>query len=218
MLDMRIPVRQRLANRKAHGQYLNTVEGPGGGYDGEGRHRIPVISGSEKWFGHYWRNVEYCDDVADSSVRHKGWHADEDGDQVVRGVVVQLPSRNGAEVWLAGYEDTGGNYVYHLDGTYESATVAASVADVIAERTAERERQYNAQWQEKQQREDWATEVEEHRADIKALWPHRNDNGCAAPVRALARESILSHIEDIRKLGERIERSVSDWGDLDDVE
>lgn len=49
------------------------------------------------------RFVGYAHKIAD--LRHTGWYVDNDQHETVRGVVFQLPGRNGKPLFVAGYED-----------------------------------------------------------------------------------------------------------------
>lgn len=124
------------------------------------------------------RFVGYADKLAD--IRHTGWWTDDDGcNESVRGVVYQLPSRNGCPVYVSGYDnqingtadcdgpaaidfgtlwhgDVGGNnadsdhYGAHRDAAYH--------ADKLAEQMAENEREYQRAWRAGSQ---WAERGEE---------------------------------------------------------
>lgn len=122
------------------------------------------------------RFVGYADKLA--RIDHTGWFTDEFQDSLVRGVVYQLPARNGRAVYVSGYDnpdngaaDNGGPAAIDFGTLWEglpggdyarddrsSASDAANHADNLAERMAEKERDYNAAWQAGSA---WAQEADE---------------------------------------------------------
>lgn len=119
----------------------------------------------EDYISSPWGLVDGWRDVGDSSdiitMRHDGWYADADADEMYRGHVWQLPARNGSPQYVAGYvEDQGGK-----DGTracgyvvlcvdrgalelFDDKEDAARAGDGLAERNAERYREYSERWRE----------------------------------------------------------------------
>lgn len=102
------------------------------------------------------RFVAYADEL--TNIRHKGWFTNPNFfDEVLRGAVWQLPARNGAARFVAGYVDPNNegaafvdlNDIHEArgDNTEDAKRGAAYAADSLAERVAEREREYNEQWQ-----------------------------------------------------------------------
>lgn len=98
-----------------------------------------------------FRFVGFADEVA--RIDHTGWFGDDEGTgfHTCRGVVYQIPARNGEPVYLAGCEWGDGTGKWFTSGggcieyggrgdTYESKEEAASAADSLAERAAEDER------------------------------------------------------------------------------
>lgn len=89
---------------------------------------------------------QWCDDVTDNRIKHKGWYCDDDQHQTIRGVVFRLNHERG---FLAGWS-MGESMITILDVyIYDDELSAASAADSIAEYAAEQEREY----QEKQENE-----------------------------------------------------------------
>lgn len=105
------------------------------------------------------RCVGWCDDIA--PIRHKGWYTSDSQSETYRGVVFQLPARDGCAVYVAGYqeledgENMTGGYLVALrpkdwkhanrgeDESYDPSDArlrAARDADHFAENYAEKER------------------------------------------------------------------------------
>lgn len=108
------------------------------------------------------RLVGYADEFA--RIGHTGWFTDSElQDETLRGVVLQLPSRGGCPLYLAGYESKSADG-YRLDmsrGVFEGPRGgeqidrdcisdglrgAARAADRFAEIAAESEREYQDAW------------------------------------------------------------------------
>lgn len=112
------------------------------------------------------RFVGYADELAD--IRHTGWYTDEYQDSKIRGVVYQLPARDGQPVYVAGYDapdngeaNKGGPAAIDFSTLwrgevggetadsdhYGEHRRAAYAADSLAENEAETERKYDRAWQ-----------------------------------------------------------------------
>lgn len=181
------------------------------------------------------RLVGYCDEL--TRIDHTGWFVDEDQNDKMRGVVLQLPARDGRAQYLAGYEDPYGNgYVLELpkhgraiipgeckggageDGpTYSSdAKEAARAADAFAEREADEARDYNAAWRAGSDFAAKGEEIAEARKEALAILAERRKvQGVDAPalckaIRARV-ESLLETIADARRDREALAESV--WSD-----
>lgn len=130
------------------------------------------------------RFVGYADECA--RLNHTGWYLDSDGFETARGIVYQMPARNGAPVFVAGYADpfngTKGNewknpaclsfssVVYGESGWFSTdprdnpeCADAGRLADRITEIMAESEREYREVTDARQRFESLAD-------DIKAEW------------------------------------------------
>lgn len=107
------------------------------------------------------RFVGYADDLSDH-IKHTGWYTDDDGcDETVRGVVYQLPARNGQALYVPGYVDSWNDGAVCLafssisegepclwgNNWDDEKAHAARDADHIAERMAEESRDHNRAWQ-----------------------------------------------------------------------
>jgi hypothetical protein len=110
-------------------------------------------------------------DECEGGPDHTGWYGDDEGSgyTMFRGVVFQIPGREGEPIYLAGCEwgeqgargkfDTGGGWIEIGRGdTYDNERDAARAADSIAEHAAEAERDYQ---REERAKEDAAEETRE---------------------------------------------------------
>lgn len=93
-----------------------------------------------------FRFTGYADDIR-RGIGHKGWYCDEYADRTLRGVVYQIPARNGVPQYLSGYQESDNDsVVLYLDSFEAEPAEAAYRADQIAERLAESEREYSESW------------------------------------------------------------------------
>lgn len=112
-----------------------------------------------------WGMVDAWRDVGDSGEilgrRYTGWYSDADASETYVGHVWQLPARDGAPRYVAGYvEDMGGRDGRHASGyvvlehdgrglvLYDDKEDAARAGDGLAESNAESAREYSERWQE----------------------------------------------------------------------
>lgn len=116
------------------------------------------------------RFVGYADEINTRNdsfaygLDHTGYFTSENGDngELLRGVVLQFPARDGCPRYLVGYEDPNNEDTYRVSGEIwtgahggcehgpssdREARDAARAADQFAERAAEQEREYLAAWQ-----------------------------------------------------------------------
>lgn len=150
------------------------------------------------------RFVGYADKLA--RIDHTGWFTDEFQDSTVRGVVYQLPARNGRPVYVSGYDnadngaaDNGGPAAIDFGtlwtGTesdsdyYESnrhngdgAKSAAYHADKLAERMAEQERAYQAASSAGMRWADIGETIANTRRDLLALLAERREAKAAGAL------------------------------------
>ncbi len=168
VLNTNLPLAKRLENRKADKGYLNNLRGEiEHGFNGEGRSREPIVY-FERQRDIYWRNVQYADKVL--NLRHTGWYADREfQENVIRGIVAQLPARGREENWIAGYEDSDSeSCVFYMDLFHDKES-AARYADSCAEQLAEKESEYQEQWRRERDIEDKTEENKNMLAEIKTL-------------------------------------------------
>ncbi|CAB4162060.1 hypothetical protein UFOVP786_23 [uncultured Caudovirales phage] len=93
-----------------------------------------------------FRFIGYVDEIR-RSIDHQGWYCDQFQDRTLRGVVYQLPARNGVPQYLSGYQESDNDsVVLYLDSFEAEPAEAAYRADRIAERWAESEREYQEAW------------------------------------------------------------------------
>ena len=135
--------------------------------DHEGRERTPTVCygdglGHDGEIDRPFRFVGYAHDIL--SLRQTGWYGDDDGCQLYRGVVFQLPSRHGQAIFLAGVEwgevsrsgfDAGGGWIeIGPRDTHDSKEDAAHAADRLAEIAAERDREEQEAYRREEEERD----------------------------------------------------------------
>jgi hypothetical protein len=153
---------------------------------------------------HGLRMVGFADKVAPRSVRHTGWFLDDDGisRETARGVVFQLPARDGAARYVAGIADpfNNGPAVVCFD-IADDETTAAHWADHLAERYAENERDHRRASNARLRFDELGEEVAQHRRDCLALIREIKARGAAfgPAICAALRDHVESHIRDIQK-------------------
>jgi len=92
-----------------------------------------------------FRLVGYADELI-RSIDHQGWYGDSFQDRTLRGIVFQLPARNGQTQYLYGYEESdSGSIVLYRDIETDESDAARS-ADGRAEWVAEESREYDEAW------------------------------------------------------------------------
>mgnify|MGYP000918232848 CR=1 FL=1 len=126
--------------------------------------KYPVWFESESdAFNAGFRLVGFSDALRPAGIRHKGWHADEYGENVYRGAVFQVASKRGVILLIAAYHESEScGFVVSRDAVFAEETNcredaqyyrdsdacldAASFADDMARRAAERQREYEEAW------------------------------------------------------------------------
>lgn len=131
------------------------------------------------------RRVGFADEHCEY-IDHRGWYTDDDGmnGEVYRGSVYLLPGRNGAPVFVYGYDDpcNPGACLLSFDVVYGEAgyfsayeynnpefSDAARYADSMAESFAERERDYQRAWRAGRDFEEKGDEIGELRREALAI-------------------------------------------------
>ena len=146
------------------------VYGCGAAFDGYGTKAMrfvePGALGGLRFAG-------YADEIA--NIGHTGWFADPYQDRTLRGVVYQLPARNGETLFLSGYTETDADGTALDFGTIwrGDKTAAAYHADKIAERAAEQEREYQTAWEAGRQFAELGDRVKETRAELLVILSER---------------------------------------------
>lgn len=161
------------------------------------------------------RLIGYSDKICDR-LRHTGWFTDEFQDSSYRGVVVQLPGRNGKARITHGYQESdNGGFVIDLaslesmpacDYFKDSDDVRshARQGDSMAENAAEKTREYNDAWRAGSDYRDLGDTIAATRKEALAILGERkgleaiNRPALCAAIRAQV-ESLLSDIRDARK-------------------
>lgn len=163
---------------------------------------------------------EWCDEIEDSPVDHKGWFSDPDesSSETIRGFVMRLPRGRG---FLAGHAMGEGMLATLSRTVHDSEREAARAADRMAESAAEAERDYQEGWQAG----NLATELGEEAADARgralALLrdmraARRNLAGEAGPALcAELRTRVESLVETWRDKRAERDRLVSQWSGHD---
>jgi hypothetical protein len=165
-LNMAIPLTRRLANRATGRAYLNAAWGK---YTAQSGHRESVVYYVDAGA---LRNVGFADEIV--SLRHTGWFTDREfqiDEETTRGVVYQLPGKDGAARYVAGYHYNGADdegatlffdTVYSEHGDDDKAKrEAARTADEHARVAADKECDYQEEERERMRKE----EEEETRLD-----------------------------------------------------
>lgn len=173
------------------------------------------------------RFVGYADECS-GAVTHTGWYLDHDGHtgESVRGVVYQLPAKNGRPRFVAGYADpfNDGPVCLSFDDVVEGerdsysnyakdnpeAMTAASWADSIAESYADNEKDYREAFDKAQICEDCDSRLSVIRAQvleiIRELKKFRSPSACA-----LTRDELSACMNAIE---ERLQELLSERSEL----
>jgi hypothetical protein len=118
---------------------------------------------------------------ADEVIRldHTGWFADADGFTTHRGVIFQLPAKDGKERFLAGYvemesarggpREVNDGSALVCDDVFSDKVAAARWADRLAERSAENAREESEAWQAGREWSDCGGRIEEIRSEVMGL-------------------------------------------------
>lgn len=179
-------------------------------------------SGSDMLFwcerpGDYMRLVGFADEIA--KLGHRGWYTHDDGDpdEILRGVVYQLPSRKGKLQFMYGYADPNNDGAARLSETIaDDKDDAARWADSVAEYAAEEECDYNRAWQAGRRFDEAGEEVKTLRGECLALI-RETKAACDAltnytAIKATIRSEIASYVNQIRELREERAKLEDDYG------
>lgn len=165
------------------------------------------------------RLVGFADEILPRSIQHKGWFTMDDGDngEVYRGVVYQLPARNGETRYVYGYADPNNDdcALLSFDLVSDKAE-AAKYADRFAEIFAEYERDYNRAWDAGRRHEALANEIKETRVQVLAIGAEmraaKRANVQAPTICATLRAQVLSLYRSIQKMRKEREELFNDFG------
>lgn len=153
------------------------------------------------WYTHTgpkFRGERFADEV-EGGPDHKGWYADDDCSDKVRGIVGRLPHGR----FIAGYHNSGNDERVYFGDVYTDESEAASAADSEAESLAEVEREYSERWRKARDLHD---ECEEAIERLRAYLVARNDQ------RTAARELAECEIASIRSIREEL---ANDYADIE---
>jgi hypothetical protein len=172
-----------------------------------------------------FRLVGFADEI--SNIRHTGWFTSEFQDEKLRGVVYQLPARNGRPQYVPGYADPCNEGAARLwlgdiiegergDDHETDKRDAAYRADEIAEKCAKEEREYNAAWQAGSRANELHEAAKTARSELLAFLRELKPKKaalCDAPALiAAARDKAESWIETIRECRVKRDRLIRDCG------
>lgn len=151
---------------------------------------------------HGLRLVGYADKVS-RAVRHTGWFLEDDGvdDSTARGIVYQIPARNGRPCYVAAFHDSmnDGAPIVSFETTDDEIT-AAVWADSLAESYAETERDYRRANNARFRYESLGDDIACARTACLALIKEARD-ACASltgldRIKAAIRARIESYLEE----------------------
>lgn len=130
-----------------------------------------------------FRDERNADDIEGARIKHRGWFADADCSNTVRGIVGRLTRGR----FIAGYKvsDTG-EHVY-MDSVFSCEVLAGLAADEFARQYAEKEKEHDERWQAAHKLNDDCYDLMD---DIKELIPMRHH--------ARARRELHKAIDDLR--------------------
>lgn len=193
----------------------------------------PSLSGA--WNPETKDGYRWCENIRAAGLRevgeahklirlgHKGWYCDAHQDEVFIGAVFQLPARDGAAVYLAGYLDpcnegaaflsmetfygTRGESRSYEGRDDDAAREAARRADSIAEEYAEQAREHDQAWQAGGRWRDLGEEMAALRAQVREVI--RAARGLTLPDAACKalRDSLrdkLAELEEARQTRARL--------------
>lgn len=128
------------------------------------------------------RSCGFADEIC-TGIQHTGWYSDPygDPDNTLRGIVCQLPARNGHPQYVVGYADPNNEGAAHIDfniiegcrGGLEGAPTddelltAARDADNMAEKYAETEKEYQTIEYAKNAADEKLNEAKEKHAALR---------------------------------------------------
>lgn len=166
----------------------------------------PASDDGLRWVEHASAGLRfkgYADEVA-TRINHKGWYTQDDGfsDETLRGVVYQLPARDGKPQYIPGYvetcnfDDTGGARLDFSD-IRDCEIEAAYAGDRLAEIAAEKEREHNSAWRAGNDyahaKDTIAKERKKCLALLSAMRAERK-RGAPEPICNALREQIKRHV------------------------
>lgn len=144
------------------------------------------------------RFVDFADKIVD--IRHTGWFCDDIQDRTLRGAVWQLPARNGAPVYVYGWQssdDENAAFICFIVQTEKRD--AAWLANSMAESDAEKEREENAKYRAEQDIENAREAIHELNKEALPLIKEIKKAGSFSPAICQALKAQLRTMFNKRK-------------------
>jgi len=161
------------------------------------------------------RSCGFADDIV--RLRHRGWFTEDDGanDEVYRGIVYQLPARDGKEQYVYGYVDPNneGCALICFDVQHDKED-AARAADNFAERMAEDARDFNRTWQAGQRYRELGEEVKDLRSEALTIGREMRAVKAATDARLRAPTLCATLRKEIMALYRRIQKARKERAEL----
>lgn len=164
----------------------------------------------------YFRNVQPAHEII--NLRHTGWYNDNDfQDEVIRGMVFQIPGRNGKPQYLTGHDDpvNPGTACIDMRNIFNDREEAARDADDIARLVAERECEYREAWNAGAQAAEKKAEsvriVQSLREIVREL-RSVTVSGLPAALCGLVKEKLDKGMAEVRRLRADAAKAIDDWG------
>lgn len=150
-----------------------------------------------------WRKCGDSEDLI--TLRHSGWYADNDQDSLIKGTVLQLPSRHGVKQYVpATYHTDYDTCTVYLNDTGPDREQAARDADRNAEIEAEESREFYAKDAAEQQIAEAREEI--HRINKETLAVLKEIKTVTLPPHmcSLFKGAVRQHLADRKAQFERI--------------
>jgi hypothetical protein len=203
--DVNLPPSRRFADWRAAREATLTDTGPAlsAGYNTENagtpyEKRTPVYVA---FCGDHFRDERHADDIDGAGIDHRGWFADADCSNTVRGLVGRLSHGR----FVAGYSvKDNGEHVY-LCEVFDDEREAARTADRAAELYADAEREYSERWQAAQELAERITARKSRVSELFALRNHPRH-------RDTARDELAEVCAIIRKMRAEL---ADDYADIE---
>lgn len=187
--------------------------------------KVKAIEYNPAHKAHGYENVRWIENVSEglrcvgfadklAGIDHNGWFTDDDGmGEVLRGIVYQLPARNGAEAFVYGYADPHNDDCALLcfGDIASDKEQAARDADRFAELFAEDERDYQRAWSAGRRYEDLDVEIRDMRKEALAIGTEMRT---ARKARVTAPTICATLRNQIRALYRRIQKARKDRAEL----
>lgn len=148
--------------------------------------------------GEQFRNEKYADDV-EGGPDHRGWFADADCSQTVRGIVGRLTH----DRFIAGYAMSETGERVYLARVFDRERDAAQAGDEEARKYAEEEKEHSERWQAAH---DLAEEIKTRENRVSELFALRNN----PRFRDAARSELADVCDELRTKRDELKNDFSD--------